>query len=196
VRLDVTSEADWEGAVATAVGRFGRLDVLVNNAGVGGGSLLEHTTAAAWDHGMDVNAKGVFLGTKAAIPAMRRSGGGSIVNISSLAGVRGFFGHGSYSASKFGVRGVTQVAAVELGPHDIRVNSVHPGMVDTAMLPPDRDGTRSTRLQQVPLGRVGTTDDVASLALFLASDESSYMTGAELVIDGGSAAGRPVVRTT
>jgi 3alpha(or 20beta)-hydroxysteroid dehydrogenase len=192
---DVSDEDDWNAVVAATVDAFGRLDVLVNNAAIHHVVAIEDETVAEFQKIVSVNLLGTFLGIRSVIDAMRATGGGSIVNISSLAGVRGFFGHSAYAASKFGVRGVTQVAAIELGPAGIRVNSVHPGMIDTAMLPPDRDGSRSTRLHQVPLGRVGTPEDVASLALFLASDESSYLSGAEIVIDGGSAAGRPVIRT-
>ena len=188
VRLDVTSEADWEGAVATAVGRFGRLDVLVNNAGVGGGSLLEHTTAAAWDHGMDVNAKGVFLGTKAAIPAMRRTGGGSIVNISSQLGMVGLERSSpQYQASKGAVRTLTKLTAVQYARERIRANSVHPGPIVTPMTEARRGdpGHYEYMVSRIPLGRYGEPDEVAYGVLYLASDESSFVTGSELVIDGG-----------
>jgi NAD(P)-dependent dehydrogenase (short-subunit alcohol dehydrogenase family) len=188
VRLDVTSEADWERAVGTALARFGRLDVLVNNAGVGGGSLLEHTTAAAWDHGMDVNAKGVFLGTKAAIPAMRRSGGGSIVNISSQLGMVGLERSSpQYQASKGAVRTLTKLTAVQYARERIRANSVHPGPIVTPMTEARRGdpGHYEYMVSRIPLGRYGEPDEVAYGVLYLASDESSFVTGSELVIDGG-----------
>ena len=188
VRLDVTSEPDWERAVATAVGRFGRLDVLVNNAGVGGGSLLEHTTAEAWDHGMDVNAKGVFLGTKAAIPALRRAGGGSIVNISSQLGMVGLERSSpQYQASKGAVRTLTKLTAVQYARERIRANSVHPGPIATPMTAARRGdpGHYECMVSRIPLGRYGEPDEVAYGVLYLASDESSFVTGSELVIDGG-----------
>jgi len=188
VRLDVTSEADWERAVATAVSRFGRLDVLVNNAGVGGGSLLEHTTSEAWDRGMDVNAKGVFLGTKAAIPAMRRSGGGSIVNISSQLGMVGLERSSpQYQASKGAVRTLTKLTAVQYARERIRANSVHPGPIVTPMTEARRGdpGHYEYMVSRIPLGRYGEPDEVAYGVLYLASDESSFVTGSELVIDGG-----------
>ena len=190
---DVSDEDDWTAVVATTVDAFGRLDVLVNNAAIHHVVPIEHETVADFQRIVSVNLLGTFLGIRSVIGAMRGSGGGSIVNISSLAGVRGYPGHSSYAASKWGVRGVTQVAAVELGGDGIRINSVHPGMIDTAMLPVDPRGNLEARLAQVPLHRIGTTDDVASLVLFLASDESSYLSGAEITIDGGSAAGRPAV---
>jgi NAD(P)-dependent dehydrogenase (short-subunit alcohol dehydrogenase family) len=188
VHLDVTSEADWERAVATAVGRFGRLDVLVNNAGVGGGSRLEETTVEAWDHGMDVNAKGVFLGTKAAIPAMRRAGGGSIVNISSQLGMVGLERSSPwYQASKGAVRTLTKLTAVQYARERIRANSVHPGPIVTPMTEARRGDPEhhAYMVSRIPLGRYGEPDEVAYGVLYLASDESSFVTGSELVIDGG-----------
>jgi NAD(P)-dependent dehydrogenase (short-subunit alcohol dehydrogenase family) len=187
-RLDVTSEADWEHAVATTVARFGRLDVLVNNAGVGGGSRLEDTTVEAWDHGMDVNAKGVFLGTRAAIPAMRRTGGGSIVNISSQLGIVGMERSSpQYQASKGAVRTLTKLTAVQYAREGIRANSVHPGPVVTPMTEARRGdaGHYEYMVSRIPLGRYGEPDEVAYGVLYLASDEASFVTGSELVIDGG-----------
>jgi NAD(P)-dependent dehydrogenase (short-subunit alcohol dehydrogenase family) len=160
----------------------------VNNAGVGGGSLLEHTTAAAWDHGMDVNAKGVFLGTKAAIPAMRRSGGGSIVNISSQLGMVGLERSSpQYQASKGAVRTLTKLTAVQYARERIRANSVHPGPIVTPMTEARRGdpGHYEYMVSRIPLGRYGEPDEVAYGVLYLASDESSFVTGSELVIDGG-----------
>ena len=188
VHLDVTSEADWARAVDAAVSRFGRLDVLVNNAGVGGGSLLEHTTAEAWDRGMDVNAKGVFLGTRAAIPAMRRAGGGSIVNISSQLGLVGLERSSPwYQASKGAVRTLTKLTAVQYARERIRANSVHPGPITTPMTEARRGdpGHYEYMVSRIPLGRYGEPDEVAYGVLYLASDESSFVTGSELVIDGG-----------
>ena len=188
VHLDVTSEADWERAVATAVSRFGRLDILVNNAGVGGGSRLEDTTAEQWDHGMDVNAKGVFLGTKAAIPAMRRAGGGSIVNISSQLGLVGMERSSpQYQASKGAVRTLTKLTAVQYARERIRANSVHPGPVVTPMTEARRGdpGHYEYMVSRIPLGRYGEPDEVAYGVLYLASDEAAFVTGSELVIDGG-----------
>ena len=188
VRLDVTREADWQRAVATAVARFGKLDILVNNAGVVSRGVLEDTSAEEWDRVMGVNAKGVFLGTKAAIPEMRKASGGSIINISSISGM---VGQGNiqpvYNASKGAVRIFTKAAAVQQGRTNIRVNSVHPGL-----MPPMRTSgrtadpaTREKMLKSVPLGRAGRVEEVAYACLFLASDEASYITGAELVVDGG-----------
>jgi cyclopentanol dehydrogenase len=188
VHLDVTSAADWERAVAAAESRFGRLDVLVNNAGVGGGSLIEDTTEAAWDRGMDVNAKGVFLGTKAAIPAMRRAGGGSIVNISSQLGMVGLERSSpQYQASKGAVRTLTKLTAVQYARERIRANSVHPGPIVTPMTEARRNDPEHHEymVSRIPLGRYGEPDEVAYGVLYLASDESSFVTGSELVIDGG-----------
>ena len=188
VHLDVTSEADWQRAVETAASRFGRLDVLVNNAGIGGGSRLEETTEAAWDRGMDVNAKGVFLGTKAAIPAMRRAGGGSIVNISSQLGMVGMeLSSPQYQASKGAVRTLTKLTAVQYARERIRANSVHPGPIVTPMTEARRGDPKHYEymVSRIPLGRYGEPEEVALGVLYLASDESSFVTGSELVIDGG-----------
>ena len=189
VHLDVTSADDWDAAVRTALDRYGRLDILVNNAGIGGhGGGIEGATMENWDTTLDINAKGVFLGTKAAIPAMRDGGGGSIVNISSIAGLVGLgTGNPAYAASKGAVRLLTKSTAVQHASDNIRCNSVHPGMIVTAMTEatladPER---RKYWDDRIPLGRLGTVDDIANGVLFLASDDSSYMTGSELVIDGG-----------
>jgi 3alpha(or 20beta)-hydroxysteroid dehydrogenase len=192
VHLDVTNEADWRGAVQTATNRYGRLDILINNAGILIPRVpIEDRTAAEWDTVMAVNAKGVFLGTKYAIPAMRRSGGGSIVNISSVAGI-GQSAHQepAYAASKGAIRIFTKVTASQHAKDRIRCNSVHPGPVDTEMFHSafrDRD-LLERRLQRIPLGRMGTVAEIVSAVLYLASDESSYITGSELVIDGGALA--------
>ena len=187
VRLDVTSEEDWDSAVNLAVERFGKLDILINNAGIFPMESIEETTVKSWDKVMDVNAKGVFLGTKAAIPAMRTSGGGSIINLSSIAGLVGSAYSASYNATKGAVRLLTKSTAIQYAKDGIRANSIHPGLVDTLMaseLLSDPD-LQVKRLASTPMGRTGTAEEIAYGALFLASDESSFMTGSELVIDGG-----------
>ncbi len=190
IKLDATSEDDWNRAVDTIVSRFGKLDVLVNNAGIYRRGTVENTSVEDWDQIMDVNAKGVFLGTKAAIPAMRRAGGGSIVNISSTAGLVGSAGAAAYNASKGAVRLLTKATAIQYAKEGIRTNSVHPGPIETDMLAQvyTSPQMREQRLSNIPLGRTGRPDDVANGVLFLASDESSFMTGSELVIDGGATA--------
>ena len=190
VHLDVTSEDDWQQAVDTAIERYGGLHILVNNAGIWNGGNVETQTIDGWDRIMDINAKGVFLGTRAAIPAMRESGSGSIVNISSVAGIIGSIGATAYNASKGAVRLLTKSTAVQYAAEGIRCNSVHPGPIETQMIRevyPDKE-TRNSRVSAIPMGRMGEMDDVAKGVLFLASDEASYMTGSELVIDGGATA--------
>jgi NAD(P)-dependent dehydrogenase (short-subunit alcohol dehydrogenase family) len=187
-RLDVTREADWVDAVALAVSRFGALNVLVNNAGIGGAGRIEETSEQLWDQVMTVNAKGVFLGTKAAIAAMRRSGGGSIVNISSQLGLVGFEDSSpQYTASKGAVRLLTKTTALQYAKDGIRANSVHPGPIVTPMTERRRadPATYQRMVSRIPLGRYGEPDEVAYAVLYLASDESSFVTGSELVIDGG-----------
>ena len=187
VSLDVTSEADWERAVGVAVSSFGGLDVLVNNAGTYLRGSVEETGPEDWDRVMEVNAKGVFLGTRAAIPAMRERGGGSIVNIASFNSLVGTTTSAAYNASKAAVRLLTKSTAVQYAGDNIRANAIHPGPIKTAMFMsgfPDEEAVEERRAL-VPLGRIGTAEDVAYGALFLASDESSYMTGSDLVIDGG-----------
>ena len=191
VNLDVTSEDSWGNAVQAAVASFGKLDILVNNAGVSRRFGVEETSAQEWDYVMDVNVKGVFLGTKAAIPEMRKAGGGSIINISSQLGLVGM-GESSpqYQASKGAVRLLTKSTAIQYAGEGIRANSVHPGPIITPMTEAgraDQDRNELT-LSRIPLGRHGEPGDVAYGVLFLASDESSFMTGSELVIDGGSTA--------
>jgi cyclopentanol dehydrogenase len=188
VRLDVTSESNWQDAIATAVFRFGKLDILVNNAGIFPLGTVEDTSEEMWDRVMAINAKGVFLGTKHAIPEMRKAGGGSIVNISSIAGLIGSRGAAAYGASKGAVRIFTKSTAIQYAAEGIRANSVHPGIIETPMSIPTiltSQEQRDTLINRTPLGRIGNADDVASGVLFLASDESSFMTGSELVIDGG-----------
>ena len=188
VRLDVTSEADWQAAVALAERRYGALDVLVNNAGVGSHGRIDQTSVEEWTRVMDINAKGVFLGTKAAIPAMRRAGGGSIVNISSQLGLVGVDNSSAqYQASKGAVRLLTKATAIQYAAEGIRANSVHPGPVETPMTEARRADPVAYKLtvSRIPLGRYGQPDDVANGVLYLASDESAWVTGSELVIDGG-----------
>ena len=186
VPMDVTREADWEQAVGTAVQRFGKLDVLVNNAGLSSTSVDDPLETAGWHRIMQVNTTGVFLGTRFAIPAMQAAGGGSIVNISSIMGfVGGESGHPAYHASKGAVRIFTKAIAVQYGPDNIRANSIHPGF-----MPPMRSARqtvedRQTRIAATPLRRLGKLIEVANGVLFLASDEASFITGTELVIDGG-----------
>ena len=186
--LDVTSESQWQDAIAATVAEFGKLDILVNNAGIGGHGTVENTTVADWDRVMDINAKGVFLGTKSAIPELRRAGGGSIINISSQLGLVGVDNSSpQYQASKGAVRLLTKSTAIQYAGEGIRANSVHPGPIVTPMTEAGRaDSERNElTLSRIPLGRHGEPGDVAYGVLFLASDESSFMTGSELVIDGG-----------
>ena len=188
VPLDVTSESDWERAVAATVERYGRLDVLVNNAGVSGRSMVEDTRVEDWDRVMDINAKGVFLGTRYAIPEMQKVGGGSIINISSQLGLVGTDNSSpQYQASKGAVRIFTKTTAIQYAADGIRANSVHPGPIVTPMTEERRadPATRELMLSRIPLARYGQPIDVAYGVLYLASDESSFVTGSELVIDGG-----------
>ena len=188
IRLDVTSEDEWRAAIALALARYGKLDVLVNNAGVGATSMIEDTSEAEWDRVMDINAKGVFLGTKHAIPEMRRAGGGSIINISSQLGIVGMdISSPQYQASKGAVRLLTKSTAIQYAPEGIRCNSVHPGPINTPMTASRRSdpAIQSLMVSRVPLGRYGEPIEVAYGVLYLASDEASFVTGSELVIDGG-----------
>jgi len=187
VHLDVTSKDDWDSAVKQTLDNFGGLDILVNNAGISQRKLVHETTVDEWDRVQDINSKGVFLGTKAVIPAMRAGGGGSIVNISSIAGIVGLTSSASYSASKGAVRLLTKSTAVQYGPERIRCNSVHPGFIDTEMNRAwlEDEEIRAERLKMTPLNMFANSHDVALAVLYLSSDESRYVTGAELVIDGG-----------
>ncbi|MFE7582971.1 glucose 1-dehydrogenase [Streptomyces gardneri] len=186
VRHDVTDERSWNTAVATAVDTFGRLDVLVNNAAIYSTSPIVDEDPARLEALLRVNLIGPFLGIRAVAAAMRAGGGGSIVNISSQAGLQGIWGHGAYGAAKWGLRGLTKTAALELGPDGIRVNSVHPGAIATAMTA----HLDTSAHPAAPLGRFGQPDEVARLVAFLASDDASYLSGAELAVDGGASAGR------
>jgi cyclopentanol dehydrogenase len=200
---DVRDEAAWEAIVAQAVAAYGRLDILCNIAGISGrdprqniqttqtaGPRLADQTLAQWNQVMEINATGVFLGTKAVIPAMQRAGGGSIINISSICGIIGSHANAAYHASKGAVRIFSKAAAIQYAPDRIRVNSVHPGFVDTPMTAPGHSNPEiaKKRLEATPLGRFGTPADIAAGCLYLASDESSWVTGSELVIDGGMTA--------
>jgi NAD(P)-dependent dehydrogenase (short-subunit alcohol dehydrogenase family) len=188
VKLDVTDEAQWQAAVAFAERELGKLDVLVNNAGISGTYQPDLLSTEAWDKVIDINAKGVFLGMKHAVPALKRAGGGAIVNISSISGFAGQHGlHMAYNASKGAVRIMTKSGAVQWAADNIRVNSVHPGF-----LPAMRSSVgsanpewRAKMLKAVPMKREGRVEEVAHAVLFLASDEASYITGTELVVDGG-----------
>ncbi len=185
VRQDVTLEADWHKAIAAAEA-FGGLHGLINNAGIYQPRTLMETDTELFERHMRVNQLGCFLGMKCVVPLMERSGGGSIVNISSVAGLRGSPGAIAYSATKWALRGMTKAAAIDLAPRRIRVNSVHPGPIDTEMLNVRTPEQKQQRLQVVPMKRMGTAEEVARLVLFLLSDESSYITGAEVAIDGGA----------
>jgi 3alpha(or 20beta)-hydroxysteroid dehydrogenase len=188
--LDVRSEAEWQAVVADVFTRHGRLDALVNNAGVDLIKRLEATTLDDWDRVVAINQTGTFLGMRTVAEALiERQQPGSIVNISSVAGLEGVRGHGAYTATKFAVRGLTKAAAQEWGRYGIRVNSVHPGLIETPMTAGLRafndPDTRARAERNIPLGRVGQALDIAHMVLFLASDESSYCTGQEFTVDGG-----------
>jgi len=189
VHLDVTSRSDWAGAVAEATGRFGQLDILVNNAGIGFSASVEDTTPEDWDRVLGINLTGPWSGIQAALPALKKAGGGSIINISSVDGLMGMPTLHAYVASKFGLRGITKSLAAELGEFKIRVNSVHPGYVDTPMV---RDMGMLPEHMFIPLQRGATPEEIAYLVLYLASDESAFVTGSEYVIDGGQTAQLPL----
>lgn len=184
VHLDVTRPEDWEAAVASAVAEFGRVDVLVNNAGILNIGTVEDFEMSEWHRILDINLTGVFLGIRAVVPAMRQAGGGSIINISSIEGMAGTIASHGYTATKFAVRGLTKSTALELGQFGIRVNSIHPGLVKTPMadwVPED--------IFQSALGRIAQPKEISNMVVYLASDESSYSTGSEFVVDGGTLAG-------
>lgn len=188
-RLDVTSEANWKSLVEATESRFGPVSILVNNAGISRLGLIEEMSEATYMELIRVNQLGVFLGMKSVVASMRRAGGGAIINMSSIAGLKGTPTAVAYSASKFAVRGMTKVAAVEFGKYGIRVNSIHPGTFDTDMIRHE-DGTIHEVIEDVmaglPAGRIGDPDEIAQMALLLASDEMRIATGAEFILDGGA----------
>jgi 3alpha(or 20beta)-hydroxysteroid dehydrogenase len=192
VPLDVAQEEQWQRAVALAEAEFGRLDILINNAGIVGDlGPAERCTLESYRQTIDVNQIGPFLGMKTAIPALRRAGGGSIVNVCSVAGLHGIPGLVAYCASKWALRGMTKAVAFEVGKDNIRVNALHPGAIETPMMSPGMDRSMLTRGQAIE--RVAQPEEMASVALFLASDESAFITGADLAADAGLSAGRPIV---
>lgn len=186
--LDVTSESEWQAVVDDVVARHGRFDILVNNAGVARIARLVNTTMEDWNLTMAVNQTGVFLGMRTGARAMiEAENGGAIVNISSVAGMEGLFGATAYGATKWAVRGMTKTAAKELGKHGIRVNSIHPGFIDTDMLAEGNfdDDQLARMARSAPVGRIGRPEDIANMALYLVGDASSFVTGQEMVVDGG-----------
>ena len=184
VHLDVTKPDDWNTAVSAAVDGFGGLDILVNNAGIANFAPIEDYTLEQWNLIIAINLTGTFNGIKAAIPALKKSGRGSIINISSTAGIKGVAALPGYTAAKFAVRGLTKEIAIDLGRYNIRANSIHPGNIRTPMT----DGLDVDQ-SLVPLGRMGDASELSAMVLFLASDESSFSTGAEFIADGGETAG-------
>ena len=190
VHLDVTSQREWVSAIEETVSTFGKIDILVNNAGIYRVNNILDTSTEEWDQVMDINAKGVFLGSKAVIPYMKQNGGGSIVNISSVAGLVGNRMSSAYTASKGAVRLFTKSTAIQYAGDAIRANSVHPGTIESPMTEQllEDPSYRDDRMRRTPIGRLGKPEDVAFGVLYLASDESSFVTGAELVIDGGRTA--------
>jgi 3alpha(or 20beta)-hydroxysteroid dehydrogenase len=192
VHLDVTKESDWQSAVATASG-LGAIAVLVNNAGLSWLRAFTDETVESMEQMWRVNLLGAFIGTQAVVPLMQANGGGSVINISSIAGLEGIAYNSAYAASKWALRGLTKTCAIELGQFGIRVNSVHPGPINTGMLPSAPPGVGlDERYSHLPLRRVGQPEEVASLVAYLAGDESKYVTGAEFVIDGGFSVGPPM----
>ena len=193
VALDVGDAAQWAGAVRAAIEGFGALDVLVNNAGIVRAGMIESVPVDEYMEAVRVNQLGCFLGMQAVVPTMRAAGRGSIVNVSSIAGLQGVAGAVPYVATKWAIRGMTKTAAIELGHDGIRVNSVHPGVIDTLMTnDPQFDSVDKQAVYDAfPIPRIGAPEEVAEVVAFLASDASSYCTGAEFVVDGGAVAGRP-----
>jgi 3alpha(or 20beta)-hydroxysteroid dehydrogenase len=193
VELDVTEPVRWAAAVVSTLDAFGHLDVLVNNAGIVRAGAIESVSVESFMEAVSVNQLGCFLGMQAVIPTMKAHGSGSIVNVSSIAGLQGVAGAVPYVATKWAVRGMTKTAAIELGHDGIRVNSVHPGVIDTLMTndPQFDDVDKQSVFDAFPIPRIGAPEEVAEMVAFLASDASSYCTGAEFIVDGGAVAGRP-----
>lgn len=191
IHLDVTDENAWTAAVNETIKRFGKLNVLINNAGIVQIKAIVDCSVADYMKVIEINQLGVFLGMRSVAGPMKAAGGGSIINISSIDGLIGMMGGAAYCASKFAVRGMTKVAAMELGPDGIRVNSIHPGGILTPMVTQTGidEATMSDLFSKVPLGRVGQPEEMATLAAYLASDDSSYSTGSEFIADGGLTAG-------
>nr|WP_139279709.1 glucose 1-dehydrogenase [Rhodococcus yunnanensis] len=187
--LDVSDEDDWASFMEYTESEFGPISVLINNAGIGAGGLLESMTLESWRRVLTINLDGTFLGIRAAIGSMKKAGGGSIVNISSFAGLIGTPFSANYTASKFAVRGLTKTAAMELAPYGIRVNSVHPGYIRTPMI---KDTADDVVIGKIALNRMAEPEEVSNTVLFLASDAASYTTGSEFAVDGGWSAGSPV----
>ncbi len=185
MELDVTSKDNWEKVFQQVEEKHNRLDILVNNAGIAVLTPFEEMTEEEYMKTFDINQRGVFLGTQAAIKLMKKGEGGSIVNLSSISGLVASAGGASYNSTKFAVRGLTKVAALENAKNNIRVNSVHPGVIETTILKAMDDDLRQQTEAAIPMGRVGQPKEIANLVLFLASDESSYCTGAEFIADGG-----------
>src|SRR5690606_23431115 len=185
MKQDVSKASDWEKVIAEAEAVFGPVSVLVNNAGIALLKSIDQMTEAQYRRVIDTNQVSVFLGMKYVLPSMRKAGAGSIVNISSISGLKGTADSVAYSASKFAVRGMTKSAAIELGEEGIRVNSVHPGIIETPMV---RKSRVSQLAKKIPLQRTAQPVEVTDLVVYLASDESGYVTGAEFVIDGGLSA--------
>jgi len=186
LRHDVAKEADWRRIVSETEAAFGPVSVLVNNAGISSFSPIETLEEADYRHTIDVNQVSVFLGMKSVIPSMKRAGGGSIINISSSAGLVGLPNLLSYVASKFAVRGMTKSAAIELAPYNIRVNVIHPGIIRTPLMATTPPDVEQELIKNTPAGRLGEPDEIANVMLLLASDESRFATGAEFAIDGGA----------
>lgn len=194
-RLDVTESSSWWSIVERTVAQFGRLDILINNAGIARLKMIEDSTLEDYLEVIRINQVGVWLGMQAAIPALKETGGGCMINTSSIAGLQGYAGLSAYVSSKFAVRGLTKVAAQELGQYNIRVNSVHPGPIDTPMI---RDPEVAIRepgdtSYDAPIPRMGHVDEVAEMMLFIVAD-ATYSTGSEFVIDGGLTAGSMIAR--
>jgi 3alpha(or 20beta)-hydroxysteroid dehydrogenase len=185
---DVSSAADWERVVKATTQRFGRLDILVNNAAIYKMKSLLDTTDDEFDEITRINQRGPFLGMRTAAPAMRAAGGGSIINISSGAGLRGVRNMLAYATTKWALRGMTKCAALELAADRIRVNSIHPGVIETPMLDQNPAAFNQAMVRATPLGRIGQPDDIAQMVLYLASDAASFITGAEFAVDGGGTA--------